>query len=148
MSTFHTQRELPFAPAAVFAAIQDPTRLAKWWGPNGFTNVFDTFEFKPGGQWVFSMIGPDGKTYPNESVFQAIDPGRQVVIQHLVQPHFVLTISLHSSPTGTLVDWEQVFADAAVANAVRHIVEPANEQNLDRLTAALQSSRADQSFPV
>lgn len=137
--TFHTQRELPFTPAAVFAAIQDPTRLARWWGPDGFTNVFDTFEFKPGGQWIFSMVGPDGKTYPNESTFTSITPDRQVVIQHVSPPHFVLTMTLHSRPTGTLVDWEQVFADAAVAHAVRHIVEPANEQNLDRLTAELQS---------
>jgi hypothetical protein len=46
---------------------------------------------------------------------------------------------LEGTSAGTLVTWEQVFDDPAVANAIRHIVEPANEQNLDRLTAEVQS---------
>ena len=135
MTTFHCTREVQATPAAVFAAIQDASRLAKWWGPNGFTNRFEVFEFQAGGQWVFDMVGPDGTVYPNESVFEHIGVDRQVVIRHVCQPHFTLTITLVSSPTGTLVNWSQVFADAAVAEAVRHIVEPANEQNLDRLSA-------------
>jgi uncharacterized protein YndB with AHSA1/START domain len=135
MSTFTSIRILPAAPSAVFAAIKDPARLAKWWGPNGFSNRFEMFEFQPGGKWVFDMIGPDGKIYPNESVFVTIEADRRVVIQHICPPHFTLTITLEPAPEGTLVHWEQVFADAAVASAVRHIVAPANEQNLDRLSA-------------
>lgn len=135
MSMFKTTRELPATPAKVFAAIQDPVRLAKWWGPDGFTNTFDRCEFKPGGKWSFVMIGPDGKTYPNESVFAAIEPDRRVVIRHVSPPCFVLTVSLQATAAGTLVTWEQVFDDPAVAKAVSPIVTPANEQNLDRLTA-------------
>lgn len=136
-TTFSTRRHLAVAPDAVFGAIKDPKRLASWWGPNGFSNRFDQFELKPGGKWVFSMIGPDGTTYPNESVFANIEPDRQVVIQHVCAPHFQLTITLEPTSTGTLLHWEQVFADDAVAQSVRHIVEPANEQNLDRLSIEL-----------
>lgn len=120
-------------PAAVFAALKNPERLAKWWGPQGFSNRFETFEFRDGGKWVFSMIGPDGTIYPNESVFSSIEPDRKVVIQHVCPPHFELTITLEPSSEGTLVRWDQVFADASVAQAIQHIVEPSNEQNLDRL---------------
>lgn len=137
MIIFNTARQLAAAPATVFAAIKDGERLAKWWGPDGFSNRFDLFDFRPGGKWVFSMIGPDGKTYPNESVFASIEADRRVVIQHISQPHFQLTITLEPSFGGTLVRWEQAFADASVAQAIRHIVEPANEQNLDRLSADL-----------
>ena len=133
MSIFKTQRQLSATPAAVFAAIADPARLATWWGPEGFTNQFETFEFKVGGRWVFTMVGPDGQSYPNESVFAAIVPDSQVVIRHSCQPLFTLTITLQANVEGTLVLWEQAFDDPAVAQAVRHIVEPANEQNLDRL---------------
>ena len=133
MSIFKTQRQLSATPAAVFAAIADPARLATWWGPEGFTNQFETFEFKVGGRWVFTMVGPDGQGYPNESVFAAIVPDSQVVIRHSCQPFFTLTITLQANVEGTLVLWEQAFDDPAVAQAVRHIVEPANEQNLDRL---------------
>lgn len=137
MTTFSTSRQLAAEPAAVFTAIKDAKRLAKWWGPKGFSNSFDVFEFQTGGKWVFTMIGPDGKTYPNESVFSSIEADRKVVIQHLSQPHFQLTIMLEPSSGGTLLRWEQAFADASVAQAVRHIVEPANEQNLDRLSVEL-----------
>lgn len=140
MSIFTTTRTLPAKPSAVFAAIADPARLARWWGPDGFSNRFDMFEFRPGGKWVFDMIGPDGKIYPNESVFVNIEADRQVVIRHVCEPHFTLTITLEPSPGGTLVRWEQAFADAAVADAVRDIVVPANEQNLDRLSAELYRS--------
>ena len=138
MTTFRTARQIPSSPTKIFAAIADPTRLAKWWGPNGFTNKFEICEFKPGGRWIFTMISPDGKTYPNESIFTAIEPDREVVIQH-AHPKFTLTIALESTPTGSKVTWEQVFEDDAVANALRHICEPANEQNLDRLTAELRA---------
>lgn len=139
MTTFTHTRNLHAAPSAIFAAMQDPTRLASWWGPNGFSNHFEVFEFKSGGRWIFDMVGPDGKVYPNESVFVNIEADRQVVIQHVCQPHFTLTITLAPSSEGTLVLWEQVFADTAVAEAVRHIVAPANEQNLDRLSAEVCS---------
>lgn len=142
MTTFTSTRQLRAAPSAVFAAIQDPARLATWWGPDGFSNRFDVFEFRPEGRWVFDMIGPDGKVYPNESVFAHIEAGRQVVIRHVCAPHFTLSITLEPAPEGTRVHWQQVFADAAVAEAVRHIVEPANEQNLDRLSAEVARGSA------
>ena len=48
-----TGRLLPATPRAVFAAFEEPDRLARWWGPSGFTNTFECFEFRPGGRWVF-----------------------------------------------------------------------------------------------
>lgn len=135
MNVFKTSRLFAAKPAAVFAAIQNPARLATWWGPAGFTNRFALCEFKLGGKWMFDMIGPDGTVYPNESVFTAIEPDRQVVIRHVCAPHFTLTITLESEAGGTMVRWEQAFDDPAVAEAVRPIVEPANEQNLDRWSA-------------
>ena len=137
MNAFVTQREFAVRPQDVFAAIADGPRLARWWGPAGFGNEFETFDFQAGGRWVFTMVGPDGARYPNESVFSAIEANQRVVINHVCAPHFQLSITLTPTATGTLLSWEQVFADAAVAQAVAHIVIPANEQNLDRLGAEL-----------
>jgi uncharacterized protein YndB with AHSA1/START domain len=135
--TFSTSRQLAKSPSAVFAAIQDAARLARWWGPKGFSNRFTEFEFREGGRWVFDMVGPDGTVYPNESVFEHIAVDQQVVIRHTCQPHFQLTITLEPHDGGTLLHWDQLFDDPAVAQAVRHIVELANEENLDRLSAEL-----------
>lgn len=135
MTTFQTSKDIAAAPAAVFAAFADPQRLARWWGPDGFRNTFEVCDFRPGGVWKFTMHGLDGASYPNESVFHAIETNRLVVIDHVCQPLFRLTVDLLPSATGTLVRWTQVFEDAAIAAAVAHIVEPSNEQNLNRLTA-------------
>ena len=137
MTTFSTSRQYAATPAAVFAAMKDPARLARWWGPDGFSNCIDVFEFHTGGKWIFTMIGPDGTAYPNESVFSSIEADRELVIRHTKQPHFQLKITLEPSSNGTLLRWVQTFADAAVADAMRHIVVPANEQNLNRLDVEL-----------
>lgn len=137
MYTFATQRFFAAPAAVVFAAIAQPERLARWWGPEGFINDFEVFEFQPGGRWVFTMVGPDGTAYPNACEFRQIEADRLVVIAHVVSPLFELTIEAVPAADGTQVVWTQVFEDAAVAQAVAHIVEPANEQNLDRLGRVL-----------
>ena len=86
MSVFRTSRVLSATVTAVFDAIRDPQRLARWWGPDGFTNEFDVFEFAPGGRWQFTMVGPDGKRYRNESAFADIVPGARV---RIVRDHVV-----------------------------------------------------------
>ena len=136
-TTFRTSRQFAVPPATVFAAIADAARIARWWGPAGFSNRIAEFDFRPGGRWLFDMIGPDGTVYANESVFVTIAPDRQLVLRHVCQPHFQLGITLQPAAGGTLLLWEQTLDDDAVAAAVRHIVEPANEQNLDRLAAEL-----------
>lgn len=134
MKTFKTSREIPVLPESIFAAISNPERLAKWWGPAGFSNTFNQFEFQSGGKWVFVMHGPDGKNYHNESEFIEIIHNEKVVIRHHSQPNFTLTILLTITAKGCLVDWNQEFDSEEVAKNVAHIVIPANEQNLDRLT--------------
>lgn len=138
MNTFTNQRTLPERPEAVFAALTTPERLARWWGPAGFSNRFEVCEIQPGGRWVFDMIGPDGTVYANESVFQHIEPNRQVVVRHTCAPLFTLSITLEPVAEGTQLHWQQVFDDATFAQAAAHILVPANEQNLDRLQAELQ----------
>ena len=133
MKTFKTSREIPALPEKIFAAFNDPSRLAKWWGPSGFSNSFSLFQFNPGGKWSFVMHGPDGRNYLNEAEFIDIIPNEKIAIRHHSQPYFTLTILLTKSTKGTVVHWIQEFDDDEVAKSVAHIVEPSNEQNLDRL---------------
>jgi uncharacterized protein YndB with AHSA1/START domain len=134
---FRTERTLPFSPQAVYKAFASAEVLATWWGPDGFTNEFETFEFQEGGRWTFVMVGPDSSRYPNQNVFIELEPASRVVIRHDCQPFFTLTVQLTQVADGTHLQWQQVFDDAQIAQAVKAIVEPANEQNLDRLTHAL-----------
>src|SRR5688572_31019721 len=133
MNPFQTSREIPATPEQIFAAFSDPERLARWWGPAGFTNTFKVCEFTLGGRWSFTMHSAEGHNFPNESRFAEIDPPKKIVIQHVSGPRYRLTILLSPTAGGTQVSWNQHFEDDAVAARIAHIIIPANEQNLDRL---------------
>jgi uncharacterized protein YndB with AHSA1/START domain len=135
--TFRTSRFLPHSPGRVFMAFSNEMVLASWWGPKGFTNEFEQFDFRSGGRWKFAMLGPDGSRHPNERVFTSVEPAKRLVIRHVSSPRFSLTVELTPVEGGTRIDWIQTFDAPAVAAALQRIVVPANEQNLDRLGAAL-----------
>lgn len=129
--------------AQVFRAFSDPERLARWWGPDGFTNTFEAFELKPNGVWRFVMQGPDGTDYRNECIFRAVEAPSRVVIEHMSEAHhFFLTILFEAKRSQTLVGWRQVFDSAEHRDQIAAIVEPANEQNLNRLAAEVARVKA------
>jgi uncharacterized protein YndB with AHSA1/START domain len=130
-----TSRMIDAPRERVFKAFSDPAHLAQWWGPKGFTNTFHEFDFRPGGRWRFVMHGPDGANFPNESVFIEILPTERVVLKHVSNPQFEMTITLHEKDAKTEVGWRQVFNSAAERNRVAKFAVEANEQNLDRLAA-------------
>lgn len=134
LSALSTSRKIQASAEEVFASLSHPERLSRWWGPAGFTNTFDVCEFKAGGRWLLTMHGPDGKNYPNESVFVEIEPPRKVVIEHVSKPKYLLTILLEPSVSGTTVFWRQVFENSKFAESMREFLMTANEQNLDRLS--------------
>ena len=139
-STLRTSRILPFSPKDIYAAFASADLLALWWGPEGFSNSFEIFEFTAGGRWKFVMHGPDGKNYLNESVFEELVPDSRIVIRHDCPPNFTLTVELTPDREGTRLTWEQVFENAETAQALKQRAGSANDQNIDRLTVVLRET--------
>jgi uncharacterized protein YndB with AHSA1/START domain len=144
MSTAHddceivSTRHLAAPRETVFEAFSDPGALAKWWGPIGFTNTIDVFDFWPGGSWKYTMHGPDGTDYYNESQFDEIVAPERIVLTHLRPMHrFVMTMTYDVEAGGTRITWRMRFDSAEEVARIREFVVPANEQNFDRLAAAL-----------
>ncbi len=132
-----TSRLLNAGPDQVFAAFEKPEVLAKWWGPDGFTNTFQHFDFTPGGKWEFVMHAPNGANYPNESVFREIVVGSRIEIEHVVTPWFLLTVTLTQESGKTRLEWVQRFESPEFAERMRPLSSTANEQVLNRLEAVL-----------
>ena len=131
--TFMHRREL------IFEAWTNPERLKNWWGPNGFTNTFYEFDLRPGGKWSFTMHGPDGTNYPNESVFVKIEAPELLVFDPLSQPQFqVVATFTELQEAKTRVTFRMIFKSAEQCNALRSFVQEKNEENFDRLEAELQ----------
>jgi uncharacterized protein YndB with AHSA1/START domain len=133
-----TSRVIDAPCERVFRAFSDPTHLAQWWGPKGFTNTFHEFDLRPGGTWRFVMHGPDGGNYPNESVFQEVVEPERVVFQHVSAPHFEMTITFAEEADKTRIGWRQLFNSADERERIARFAVDANEQNLDRLEAQLK----------
>lgn len=130
---FDTPRE------AVFSAWSEPARLARWWGPKGFTNTFHECDVRPGGRWRFTMHGPDGTNYDNESVFREVISPERIVFRHVEPVHgFDATVTFEVLSKRTRVTFRMVFDSEAECERVRPFVTEANEQNFDRLSAELQ----------
>ena len=136
-----TARLLDAPRERVFRAFSEPTQLARWWGPDGFTNTIHKFDFKPGGQWLLTMHAPDGKDYPNESRFARLVPDKVFEIEHLSGHHFLLTIELQGSGAETTVHWRQTFDTVEHYERIAQFIAGANEQNLERLAQEVRRGK-------
>lgn len=65
--------------ALVFKAWTDPTMLAQWWGPKGFTNPVCEFDARVGGKIRIHMRAPDGAVYPMDGEIREIVPPERLV---------------------------------------------------------------------
>lgn len=140
MKVFENHRKISASSKEIFKAFEDPSLLAKWWGPDGFACTFDLFEFKPQGKWSFVMHDPNGTNFPNEIVFKEITAPNKVVMRHTVEPYFTLTVTIEDVEGGAVINWHQDFDNEEVARNIAHIVKPANEQILEKLQAQVANS--------
>jgi uncharacterized protein YndB with AHSA1/START domain len=122
----------------VFKAWSDPSILSRWWGPNGFTNTINQFEFQKGGSWRFVMQGPDGKDYPNHCEFVEISDDQFISWNHLSNPNFQVAASFDDIDDGyTKVTFKMAFLNPQDCNKIKAFVIGKNEENLDRLENVL-----------
>jgi uncharacterized protein YndB with AHSA1/START domain len=118
----------------LFAAYSDPGRLASWWGPNGFTNTIHEFDFRSGSRWRYTMHGPDGAGYQNESDVVEVVKNTRILLHHLQPMHrFYLAMTFERRGPATDVTWRMTFESAAEVARLRTFLHASNEQNLDRL---------------
>lgn len=73
---FDAPREL------VWTAWTKPDRIARWWGPHGFTTSIYEMDVRPCGEWRFTMHGPDGVDYRNRVVYIEIAKPNLLVYSH------------------------------------------------------------------
>lgn len=65
-------RDIDAPSELVFEVWADPKHLARWWGPEGFSNPRCEVDFRPGGAIRIDMLSPDGTLYPVGGFFQEI----------------------------------------------------------------------------
>lgn len=73
---FDAPREL------VWKAMTDPEHVGVWWGPDGFTTTTKSIDVRPGGSWVYTMHGPDGRDYPNAMTYREVVRPERLAYRH------------------------------------------------------------------
>ncbi len=135
-STFVTTRTIPFTRKKVVKAWTTPELLATWWWPAWFTNRFEVCDISPGGDWIFTMISPDGTEYANVSRWQEVADDH-VALEHINAPHFFLRADFEDLGNSTKITWKMTFDSPEILASLKPIITPANEENLDRLETCL-----------
>jgi uncharacterized protein YndB with AHSA1/START domain len=76
--TLELGRRLPAPPSSVWDAFTDPDRLARWWGPRGFSIPSLRFEPRVGEGYRIEMQPPEGHAFFLAGQFRAVDPPRRL----------------------------------------------------------------------
>jgi uncharacterized protein YndB with AHSA1/START domain len=127
----------------VFEAFENPRQLAKWWGPNGFSNTIHEMDLRVGGTWRLTMHGPDGTNYDNVSEFVEVSKPERIVFNHLSPVHrYRMTMTyIDAGPDKTKLTWNMAFERSPENEKLKTFIASANEQNFDRLAACLEELR-------
>ena len=72
-------RQFDASPELIFEAWMSPAKLARWWGPKGFTSPVCNLDVRPGGRIHVVMRGPNGIDYPMGGEFRQIQPPERLV---------------------------------------------------------------------
>ena len=136
------------APAQkVFAAWTDPAKLAKWWGPNGFTTTTHVFDFRPEGTWEFTMHGPDGVDYPNSTKYFVVEKHAKLVYDHGGNddqpPMFRVTVVFSEVDGKTKMEMAMTLPTPEAAEQTRKFIKQAGgNATWDRLAEYLAKESA------
>ena len=72
--TITVERAFDAPLALVWQAWTDSTILEQWWAPLPWKAVTKTMDFKPGGKWLYFMVGPQGEKHWSLVEYREIKP--------------------------------------------------------------------------
>jgi len=126
----------------VWDAWTDPAQVAQWWGPRGFTLTHHSKDLRPGGSWVYTMHGPDGKDWPNKTLYHVVEPYKRLVYDHGASddapPLFRVTATFTDEKGKTRLDMTMTLATPEIAQETRKFIKKAGgESTWDRLAEYL-----------
>ncbi|MEX0648017.1 MAG: SRPBCC family protein [Balneolaceae bacterium] len=141
----HLSREFNAPRKLVFDAWTDPEKIGTWWGPNGFSTTTKKMSFRVGGEWIFTMHGPDGTDYPNHIVYTDIKQPEYLKYDHYGHrdkegdpPHFKAEIFFEEKGDKTKIEMELLFPSVAARNeAAKFGAVDGGKQTLNRLAEFL-----------
>jgi uncharacterized protein YndB with AHSA1/START domain len=134
--TYEAPRDL------VFKVSMDPELVPQWWGPAYLTTTVDKMDVRPGGQWRFVQLDPDGNEYAFHGVYHDIEaPARfvQTFEWEGMPGHVILETYTFDEVDGkTTVTTQSIFQSVADRDGMLASgMEEGSVELMDRLGALL-----------
>lgn len=128
---------------AVWEAWTDPAQAAQWWGPRGFTITTHSKDLRPGGHWNYTMHGPDGVDYPNNTKYLEVEDQKKLVYDHggneTQAPLFRVTVLFSEKNGKTTMDMTMTMPSPEAKETIRGIIKKASGNSTwDRLAEYLE----------
>jgi len=139
---------------AVWDAWTDPAQAAQWWGPRGFTITTHSKDLRAGGHWNYTMHGPDGVDYPNNTKYLEIEECKKLVYDHggndEQAPMFRVTVLFSEKHGKTTMDMTMTMPTPEAFEETRMIVKKfGGNATWDRLAEYLEKhSRGKETFVI
>ncbi len=128
---------------AVWDAWTDPEQAAQWWGPRGFTLTTHSKDLRPGGNWNYTMHGPDGVDYPNKTHYLEVEKYSKLVYDHGGNDDraalFRVTVLFSEIDGKTKMDMSMALPTPEAADETRKFIKKAGgDSTWDRLAEYLE----------
>jgi uncharacterized protein YndB with AHSA1/START domain len=137
----------------VWEAWTDPKQTAKWWGPRGFTLTTHSKDLRVGGNWNYTMHGPDGTDYPNITTYHEVEKYSRLVYDHGASegkpPLFHVTVTFSENKGKTTMNMTMALATPEAARETRKFIKQAGgNATWDRLAEYLGEEISQQDIFV
>jgi len=136
-----TSRVIAASREMIWKVLTTPEDLQHFWGPDGFTNSFKTYDLRVGGEARFTMHGPDGKDWPNRFVFLAVEAPHLLRWKHdnggegEDNHQFIGELQLFDDNGKTRIELRLTETSIEARDAIAHFALEGGRQNLERLAA-------------
>jgi uncharacterized protein YndB with AHSA1/START domain len=131
----------------LWKAFTEPERLARWWGPKGFTMVRSTVDLRPGGLFHYGMRSPNGQEMWGKFVYREIAaPERLVFVVSFSDEKGGTTRSPFSATWPLEVLNTLTFAESGGKTTLTLKGAPVNASDAERATFAAGHKSMQQGF--
>ncbi len=135
----------------VWDAWTDPKKAAKWWGPRGYTITTHSKNLKVGGEWHYTMHGPDGIDYENKTKYLEVENYSRLVYDHGGNddrpPLFRVTVNFSEINGKTKMEMTMALATPEAAAQTKKFIKAAGgNATWDRLAEFLSNESTGKEF--
>jgi uncharacterized protein YndB with AHSA1/START domain len=140
--TLHLERALPAPRPLVFSMHAEPTLLAQWWGPAGFSTPSVELDLRVGGRYRIAMQPPEGEHFFVSGEFREVDQVARLAYTFRWEPpdpddrETLVTFSLRDLGESTALTVDQ---GPFATEARRALHEHGWTESLDRLQELITS---------